>query len=120
MSIGYNSNDDLFHTWSLNINSNHKVYLVKDGTKLTEYSWTGSIDRYNSIALFCNHTTSSFSQKASVAYKYFKIKDNNKVVFWCIPARRNSDSVLGMYDLVTDTFFTNGGTGTFTAGPDAN
>ena len=118
MGIGYNSNDDLFHTWSLNINSNHKVYLVKDDIKLTEYNWTGSINRYNSIALFCNHTTSSFSQKASVAYKYFKIIDNGSVVFWGIPARRNSDNVLGMYDLVTDTFFINGGTGTFTAGPD--
>lgn len=35
-----------------------------------------------------------------------------------IPARRNSDSVLGMYDLVTNTFYTNAGSGTFIAGPD--
>lgn len=34
-----------------------------------------------------------------------------------IPAKRNSDNVLGLYDTVTDTFFTNAGTGTFTAGP---
>lgn len=36
-----------------------------------------------------------------------------------IPCRRNSDSVLGMYDTVTGTFLTNQGTGTFTAGTDA-
>ena len=120
MGIGYSSNDTLFHRWSLNINSNHKVYLIKDGTKLTEYSWTGSVDRYNSIALFCNHTTNSFSQKASVAYKYFRIKDNGKIVFWGIPARRNSDQVLGMYDLITDTFFINGGTDTFITNTSAN
>jgi len=34
-----------------------------------------------------------------------------------IPARRNSDGVLGMYDTVTQTFLTNGGTGDFIAGP---
>lgn len=35
-----------------------------------------------------------------------------------IPARRNSDSVLGVYDTVTQTFYTNAGSGTFVAGPD--
>lgn len=34
-----------------------------------------------------------------------------------IPAKRNSDNVLGMWDTVTKTFLTNSGTGTFTAGP---
>ena len=34
-----------------------------------------------------------------------------------IPARRNSDNVVGMYDTVTGTFFTNQGTGDFIAGP---
>ena len=32
-------------------------------------------------------------------------------------AKRNSDGALGLYDLVTSTFFTNQGTGTFVAGP---
>ena len=33
-----------------------------------------------------------------------------------IPAKRNSDGSIGMYDLVTSTFFGNAGTGTFVAG----
>ena len=33
-----------------------------------------------------------------------------------IPCKRNSDSVLGMYDTVSGQFFRNSGTGTFTAG----
>ncbi len=37
-----------------------------------------------------------------------------------IPARRNSDGVLGMYDTVTNTFFTNSGTGEFIGGPVVN
>ena len=113
MSIEYNSNDNLFHKWSLVINADHTIYLIKDSTKLTTYNWTGSMNKYNTIALFCNHTTNSFSQNASVAYKWFRIKDNGKIVFWGIPARRNSDSVLGMYDVISETFFDNDGTGTF-------
>jgi hypothetical protein len=116
MGVGYSSTDGLFHKWSLNINSDHTVYLVKDGTKLTTYNWTGELNRYNSIALFCNHTTGSFSQKASVAYKYFRMKNEGGWLFWGIPAKRNSDSVLGMYDLITKQFFTNAGTGTFVEG----
>ena len=113
MSIGYSSSDNKFHKWVLDISSDHKLYLTKDGVKSTAYTWTGSINRYNTIALFCNHTTNSFNQKASVAYKYFRIKDNGKIVFWGIPAKRKSDDVLGMYDLISKVFKINEGTGTF-------
>ena len=46
------------------------------------------------------------------------IKDENGVLLRdLIPARRTSDSALGMYDTVTNTFYGNSGSGTFTAGP---
>ena len=51
---------------------------------------------------------------------YFILKEGNNTVRNFIPVRRNSDSVLGMYDLVSGTFFTNAGAGTFTAGPVAS
>ena len=53
---------------------------------------------------------------------FYKLYDaNGDLLRDMIPVRRNSDNVLGMYDRVTGTFFTNSGTGTFTAGPvDAN
>lgn len=35
-----------------------------------------------------------------------------------IPCYRKADQEIGMYDLVTNTFFTNSGTGTFTKGQD--
>lgn len=35
-----------------------------------------------------------------------------------VPARRDSDNALGMYDLVSNTFLGNSGTGTFTGGPE--
>ena len=52
MSIGYSSTDGLFHKWSLNISSNHKLFLTKDGTKLTVYNWTGDIKKSYYIYLY--------------------------------------------------------------------
>lgn len=49
---------------------------------------------------------------------YCKIWSNNRLLRYFIPSKRNSDNVIGMYDLVSNTFFTNVGTGTFTAGPE--
>ena len=46
----------------------------------------------------------------------YTIAVDDEVVCYLIPLKRNSDNVLGMYDVVTGTFKTNAGTGTFTAG----
>ena len=48
----------------------------------------------------------------------FSMWDNGTLVRNMIPAK-NSSNVVGMYDTVSQTFFTNAGTGSFTAGPDA-
>ena len=44
--------------------------------------------------------------------------NNNTLVRNMIPAKRNSDNAIGMYDTVSGTFFTNAGTGDFIAGPE--
>ena len=52
--------------------------------------------------------------------KIFDIKmydGSNNLIFNGVPAK-NSSNVLGLYDLVSDTFLTNAGAGTFIAGPD--
>ena len=53
-------------------------------------------------------------------YYYFKVlnNQNGQVLMDLIPCYRRSDSVAGMYDLVSETFFTNAGTGTFIVGGD--
>ncbi len=48
---------------------------------------------------------------------YLKITEGSSIVRDFVPAQRNSDGVLGMYDLASNTFFTNQGSGTFVAGP---
>ena len=51
---------------------------------------------------------------------YFKAYQNDELVRNFIPARRDSDGKIGMYDMVSRTFFTNAGTGEFIAGPVVN
>lgn len=42
-----------------------------------------------------------------------KITSDTSIIHDYVPAMRKADSVVGVYDLVSDTFKTNGGTGTF-------
>ena len=49
-----------------------------------------------------------------------KIWQGTTLVRNLIPCRRNSDNVIGMYDLVNNTFLPNAGTGNFTAGTDVD
>ena len=57
--------------------------------------WIGSYAKYYSVAVW----------------------ENGTLAYDLVPARRNSDSMVGMYDFVSGTFRTNEGSGEFTAGP---
>ena len=49
----------------------------------------------------------------------FKIYNSeSELIHNLVPVKRNSYDELGLYDLKTNTFYTNAGTGTFTAGSD--
>jgi hypothetical protein len=48
---------------------------------------------------------------------YFDTYDNGVCIQKLVPAKRLSDNVLGLYDIITRTFLTNAGTGDFVAGP---
>lgn len=50
----------------------------------------------------------------------FKIYDGTTLVRDFVPARRNADGELGMYDKANSVFYTNAGTGTFIAGKELN
>ena len=64
--------------------------------------------------------TQSGATNSSGKVYYLKLIKNGQVAALMFPARRNSDNILGMYDMVSGTFFTNSGTGEFIAGPDVN
>ena len=63
-----------------------------------------------------NNAGSVYSKGFSGKIYYSKLYNNNILVFDGVPCYRKSDNEIGMYDLVSNTFYTNAGTGTFTAG----
>lgn len=66
---------------------------------------------------FSTSATTISPHKMSGKMYNAKIYNNNELIRHFIPAKRLSDSVVGMYDLISNTFFTNRGTGSFVAGP---
>lgn len=68
------------------------------------------------IRLFAYNRGGSIGEKIAAKLYSLKLSDNGSDVANFIPAKRNSDGAVGLYDLISKTFFTNAGTGTFTAG----
>ncbi len=105
-----------FQVNNLNINKsvlkNYQWYLNDEF--LMQTSSTTVYD--TSIYLFAAGVSESYFGVAKI-YKY-KHYQNNTLVRNFIPAKRNSDGEIGMYDTVTGHFFTNEGTGIFIAGPE--
>jgi hypothetical protein len=77
----------------------------------------GTVHANTRISFFGRYSGSSDScTKTSGRIYRAKIWDNGTLVGEYIPAMRNSDEVLGMYDIVGNTFYTNAGTGVFIGG----
>lgn len=76
------------------------------------------------IRILCSDRfdVSSFPNQSNFSGRlyYFYYRQDDVDVFDMIPCYRMSDGEIGMYDLVSNTFFTNAGTGTFTKGADVN
>lgn len=110
---GFNVNQKVIT--SCNYMSNRKVifdgYEIKD---LSDINIKGAISR--TIYLFNRHYSSSAIFKGRI-YNAVISKDN-EIVADFVPCYRKADGEAGMYDLVTETFFTNQGTGTFGKGAD--
>lgn len=68
---------------------------------------------YN-LYLFCANTDGVAADFAKAKIGSVKISENDVLLHDLVPCYRISDSVIGFYDLVTDNFLTNSGTGTFT------
>lgn len=79
-------------------------------------TWSADYD----IWLFARNTGGTVGLAGSWQIMLCQIWDKNgNLIFDCLPCK-NSSNVLGMFDLVSQTFLTNQGTGTFTAGADVD
>lgn len=98
-----------------------------DSTLLSNFTLNTSSTSIMPIVLFttCYQASSDSSITLSDSnwayYKVFscKIYDNDILTRNFLPAK-NSSGTLGLYDTLNSKFYTNAGTGTFTAGPNVN
>jgi len=114
LAVGYTTDTTSFHSWVLDITSAGKASLYKDGTKTGTVNWTVPIQKSLSIYIFSNHSKAQYANNVSL--KYFKITDNNELKVNLVPAQRDSDGKIGMYDLAGNRFITNT-QGNLIAGP---
>ena len=105
--------------WSSSIIDNGKHTIDKnknvttiDGTRYTHTTATFQ-SSYNMQLFALNQSGSIDSRRVSMSIYSCKIYDNGILVRDFVPAKRTSDSVVGLYDVVNDVFYTNNGTGTF-------
>ena len=104
-----------FHTLYLS-DGLQKVDNVRIGT--SSYGTASSLRFF----LFAREqeTTPVINYCVAMKLKAFSVKKNGQYIRNMISVRRISDSVLGLYDTANNVFYTNQGTGTFTAGADVS
>ena len=110
--------DKLKHTFKLVGNASTQTFAI-DGT---EYSSTNTADGFSSntrsIFLFSRNVGGSPSNLNTMRLYSCKISVGGALVRSFVPAKRNSDGVLGLYDTVNSAFYVNAGSGVFLAGPE--
>ena len=90
-----------------------KLYVNGDFNKESTFTANPTATNYT-FKLFTIHKDDGYD--AYVRIHDCKVYEGNTLVRHYIPVK-NSNDELGMYELLTDRFLTNAGTGTFTAGP---
>lgn len=81
---------------------------------------------HSSLAPNGTDTTSTFfifaqatgSCVSNMKMYYFRLYDNNDLKLYFIPVKRKEDNAVGMYDLLSKTFFTSSTDTAFVAGPE--
>jgi hypothetical protein len=117
-------NEDRYSTYKINVNTRYLIDATASGGSLTAYingtkftsSYTGNPYSGRNQYLFCLNTASGPSGYVnSIVYNY-KMYNGGTLVRDFIPAKRNSDGAVGMYDRVNSKFYTHSGSGSFIAG----
>lgn len=71
-----------------------------------------------SVPIFAAITKNGIDYFCDMRLYDYKLYDGEEIKRDFIPCYRKSDNVIGLYDLVTETFYTNQGTGVFLKGED--
>ena len=90
------------------------IYTTSNGVSVTLP--TATFDAAQNAYLFAANKGGTPFEHAKVLLYSCKVYSGDTLARNFIPAKRNSDGAIGLYDLVTTAFFPNAGTGVFTAG----
>lgn len=94
-------------------------YVNNTNGKKDKYSNNVAFTMTNKLHLFAQNYNGSVRFGGARQIHYFKYYDKTDTLICdLVPCYRKSDGVIGMYDLVSNKFFTNVGSGTFTKGAD--
>lgn len=104
--------------------NNIETIYFNDVVKLTQ-DWTSAYSGTNvKLGIFklgeTNNTWYNSSAQQIGKLYYYKLYDNGTLIRDFIPVKRISDNEYGLWDKVNKVFYSNAGTGTFTAGPAVN
>lgn len=92
--------------------------ILFDGTEHT-YAKTGDFNGTLTFYIFGRNQGGVIGYNAKgMRYYYLKMYMDGELVRDFVPCYRKSDGEIGMYDLVSNSFFTNAGSGTFEKGDD--
>lgn len=101
----------------------NKEKLILNGTEFSSNGVYTNLTTVNPMSIFAwtnsNGTSGSYINKGARIY-YLRFYNGDKLLGNFIPCYRKSDNEIGMYDTVSQTFYTNQGTGTFLKGEDVD
>lgn len=102
------------YKYTVNLNLQSDTVTINEGsTQLTNHIY--AVNDKN-ILLFNNGNVSESIRLISCKLYHWRMIRDDIVVRYLIPTKRYSDGAIGMYDLISNTFFANSGTGSFVAG----
>ena len=105
--------------YTVDINKNNVTIRASNGSTVSNtFSSGANYQLTTSLYLFGGDRDGSLMQSEGARVRIYSVKlyDDDVLVRDFVPVRRNSDGVLGMYDKVSGTLFTNSGNDDFIAG----
>lgn len=100
------------------INATQSQYIIMiDDVQVSPYSGSKYTKAQNNPALFFHRASEPSLGFLGKVY-YLKIYNGELLIYHLIPAVNKTNNIVGFYDIVNNQFYTNVGTGSFTAGPE--
>lgn len=95
---------------------NNDINIKINDTTLSYHRETAYYKQTKDIYLFANNVSDNAQNYAKMKLKTFKVERNGAYIIDLRPAKDKSDNEIGLYDIVSQTFYQNDGTGAFVGG----